>query len=733
MATYRLTVFAVDGTGQITVTPSNVLGLYDSGDLIDVSITPDNGFTFVNWQEGGSTVSTSASFTFTMPDRDAFLFATLSGTATTPSSYGLKYFYEYCPVSGPQRGNTTRIEIEELDFVGSSEERKIGEVVFRIGTDNGDILNPICGSSLDFDLPVYDTIEYDAFLASNPKQFRVNYYQNYTNSSTYDFKWTGFLITDVLEKPDFAEQYFMSMTATDGLKTSDSVLIETEQLEGLDVNQVMAGILRQGFPDPLNVVENIQIHEDRMNSANSVYDQLSINFFRLFNDDVFAFFNEQGIRYNNAVSIKTMLIRLLKSFVSRVYQWNEKWYCQRLLELEKASLTLNEFNSLGVFQSQSSLSNNQALDCNLVDRARITGNLAYTEFNASLELGNVAVAEKNEILVESFNSRSWFNTGSSWKLRRWQYINAVPFDGTRDSDTARVEFVSNPTSGQAGVFARFWGTANGTADSNISSIKFNSNSSFSVIKLAVESANKISIGAKFQILRRSSSDPQVPATGSHVVGLKVKVGTQYLEESATNVFTWTSTETIITFPVTNTQVFNTIEIADVTVPEDGEVELDLYQLITVTGTRHRYVVDWDDAYISLSQNDDLTYQKITVKGITDTKYPNVLPEYETFLGDAFTNLSASAFQLTDVSGDPVTENWSRDGVESLPLLEIIVQDLANLLGENNFRARMGYYGSIDFRKSVTYDGYNWLINSARLDDYTGRWDLDLFRLDELIT
>ena len=278
---YRLTVFSVGGSGAITVTPGNALGLYNEGDIITVAITPDNGFTFVDWQVGSTQVSTSASFAYTMPASDTFLFANLSGASVTPATYGLKYFYEYCPVSGHQRGNKTRIEIEEKDYVGSAVQREIGEVVYRVGNDNGDILETITGSSLDFDLAVFTGNEYLEFLDSDPKKFRVKYYRNYTNSSTYDFLWIGFLITDVLEMPDFAETFFMRMTATDGLKTLDSELIISENLPGLKAIEVVSGILRQNYPDPLNVVENIQIHETRTNDTLSILNQLSIKYSKI--------------------------------------------------------------------------------------------------------------------------------------------------------------------------------------------------------------------------------------------------------------------------------------------------------------------------------------------------------------------------------------------------------------------------------------------------------------------
>lgn len=735
MAFYQLVVFPLDGSGTITLSPQSNFGFYEAGDLIDVTITPDDGFTFVEWKDGTTTVSATASFTYTMPERDAILIAYFSGTATTPSTYGTKYFFEYCPVSGANRGNKTRIEIQEKDFVGSAEERRIGEVAFRLGNDNGDLLEPVIGSSLDFSLAVFTGSEYDEFLDADPKKFRVNYYRNYTNASTYDFKWTGFLITDVLEKPDFDEVYFMDMTATDGLKTLDSRLLVLEAVTGLRVPQLIASVLRQDFPDPLPVVENIQVHESRMNSALSTLNQLSINSTRLYKDDIQAFFDDSGLQFNTSVDLKTAITRCLRSFVSRVYQWNEKWYVQRLMELDKGSLILNEFDDEGTFSASSTLSNDQALTCSLVDRARITGQLAYTEVNASLELGEITVPSLNEILVEPFDLRSWFYTeAGGWKLRKWLYIRTVPFDGVRDNDIARLEYVSNPTSGETGVFARFWGTANSTSDANISYIEYDSSTApLAISRVAVEGANKVSIGAKFQILRRGSSDALVPPLLSHSVAIQVQIGTQYLIESTPNVFTWTSTPTLVTFPVENTGVFNTILISDVDVPEDGAVILRLCQLITNVGTRHRYIIDWDDAYIALSQNDSLTNERVIVKGVSETPYPNVLDTYETFLGDAFTNLSASAFKLQDVANTPVTELWSRDGIESLPLLEIIVQDLANLFIKKNYRARLAYYGDIDFRKSVEYEGYNWIINSARLDDYNGRWELDLFRLNAITT
>jgi hypothetical protein len=122
--------------------------------------------------------------------------------------------------------------------------------------------------------------------------------------------------------------------------------------------------------------------------------------------------------------------------------------------------------------------------------------------------------------------------------------------------------------------------------------------------------------------------------------------------------------------------------------------------------------------------------KIAVKGVTDKPYSNVHPDYETYIGDSLTNNSASAIKVL-ITGDPVSEGWSRDGVEDLPLLDIIVQDLANLKGRTNLRI-LGTLErkTIEPYKALLYKGRFWALINYQLDCRKGSARVELFDLGE---
>ena len=191
------------------------------------------------------------------------------------------------------------------------------------------------------------------------------------------------------------------------------------------------------------------------------------------------------------------------------------------------------------------------------------------------------------MLVEDFEARSWgpaVDGGgrpstnlqlNGTVLKNWDYVNAQVFDGQRDSEYARVQRVSIPH-GTASTVAQIWGTANGVNDPLMSYIQFwdERNTTFN-------DADVISVGAKFIIMRRGSGDANIPAPFSHVVGVTLKIGSSYLQRVTDTTFGWTTTPTIMTFPVNNTNVENVIDIKEIVVPETGTVEFRLHQLITV--------------------------------------------------------------------------------------------------------------------------------------------------------
>ncbi len=130
----------------------------------------------------------------------------------------------------------------------------------------------------------------------------------------------------------------------------------------------------------------------------------------------------------------------------------------------------------------------------------------------------------------------------------------------------------------------------------------------------------------------------------------------------------------------------------------------------------------------IEKTEGLALSKLGVKAVTGSPYSNVHPDYNTYIGDAITNNSASAIKLL-LAGDPVSEEWSRDGVESLPLLDIIVQELANLKGRTNYRilATLERREIVPYR-SFLYNGRYWALISYQLNCRTGTAQIELYDL-----
>jgi len=139
----------------------------------------------------------------------------------------------------------------------------------------------------------------------------------------------------------------------------------------------------------------------------------------------------------------------------------------------------------------------------------LRGELSYNRFYAKLILGVVGAPETNVIVDESFRKFKkfgFFAGRNSYKLTNWQYVNTVPFEGNRDSETAGLEIISDDASvGTVAKFsAVFWGTANGLSDTNLSYIEFNSYTEGTDIVLAIENANNIDVKAEFITRRRGN-------------------------------------------------------------------------------------------------------------------------------------------------------------------------------------------------------------------------------------
>ncbi len=542
--------------------------------------------------------------------------------------------------------------------------------------------------------------------------------------------------------PDFITSQFKSgiklfeFTAIDGLKGLDAIRSNftswpdprTQAISGI------VGALNQSFVDKRQVFVGCEIHETRMDSDISVFRQFNVPQNAIYTDGEAAKFSN-GVRIENEqLYLSETIERMVNPFLCRVFLWKDKFYVIRLNEYIKTDYKAYTFNPDTSIESTQTIINGDDINAD-INRPEETARRVFTEFNAYLNLGILDQDSQGGVFDAKFEEPEWnFNSVASpypntYQLKLWDYVRAIPSgqpSSVPSGNTALVQYVSDGS----GEYVQIWTTTttSGTSDPNISYISASTNSTGGAITIAQETANTISLTFKYMVERVGSAYPVTPGSGTHAVGLMVKIGNQYLFRDTATTFDWTSTATVMQFAVTTGSVWNSIAINNVLVPTDGEVEIRLYQLICNGGTANRYVVRYDDLSLKIEKTAGLSLAKLGVKAVTGSPYANVHPDYNTYIGDAVTSNSASAIKLL-IAGDPVSEGWSRDGVEDLPLLDIIVQELANLKGRTNYRILATLERRpIDPFRAFLFNGRYWALVSYQLNCRTGTAQIELYDL-----
>ena len=91
------------------------------------------------------------------------------------------------------------------------------------------------------------------------RKFRVKYYRNYPTNT---FRWTGYLVTDFIEYPEYqVDNYALNFTATDGLKALDKTRLLIGQSSLSSAIVLISSILKQTWKDPLPIKESIKLYE----------------------------------------------------------------------------------------------------------------------------------------------------------------------------------------------------------------------------------------------------------------------------------------------------------------------------------------------------------------------------------------------------------------------------------------------------------------------------------------
>jgi hypothetical protein len=539
--------------------------------------------------------------------------------------------------------------------------------------------------------------------------------------------------------PDKSGQRLQKFTATDGFNSFGAIRANSFIYPGVTRDKAISaivGALNQSFKTFRNVNIVCNFFETRMNDALGLFEQFYTPESVFWNDGERVRFTDEGGRIeNDQLYISEVITRLLNPFLCRCFLYEDEFWIIRVPELRNNSISGFEYLPDASVNVPVIINNDLEIDC-IINEPERTAKRVYTDFTAELKIGVLFNQTKGSVYEAKFSSEEWFVQSARapypgrFTLRQWDYINARPTNQPTSIPTGEEALIQYANDG-----LKIWTTTTnaGVSDPNISFTSLSTNSTGRQIEVAEEIANKISIKFKYLVQDVSPSTPSNTFT-AHNIGFVLRVGNSYLNRVGATGFEWVLTETICQFQVLSPEVFNTIEIPNLEVPETGDVEFRFYQLILNSNvTRHRYAVTFDDLKINIEQTEALQQNTISTKAVTDNPYSYVYPVYETFIGDTITNLSASAIRL-NLTDTPVSELWSRDGIEEIQLLDSITVELANLFGLRNRRI----IGILERTKprpyqSVQYRGSLWMVVAIEWDCFRDRWRVELFELGEIPT
>jgi hypothetical protein len=736
MAQYRFIWTIFDGTGTITVNGSPPEPYYEEGTSLTILGTFDSGFSLIGYNvNNGFLISGTNPWTFTMPSRDVKLRVNLTGTYTpTDTDYELKYFSE----TEDQSNQLIRLEIYEFGYVGSPVQKQTAGFQFRWGNFGADEVEPIVRSFLNFGL-VGTRDEYFEILDGGYRKWQVKLLIE------GDLFWEGYINNSTLTINEVGIQEVMEFTASDGFNSFDSKRVNEAYFDGFSGNTFIGGFfgaLSQTFPvlRPINIA--CEIYETRLDRDDGVFEQLLIPANAVFTDgDVPLYLSTPGVIENSSVYISEFLEALLKPFLCRVFLWRNQFYIISLPELAKDSYRLFNYNTDATREGITTITPGMDVSCKFTAGQR-TGRPVYTEFTATLELGVLDYSARGGIYEEPFSIDSWEYNGASstypntYQLRLWNYVNAIPSDRPSafplNYQPARVQYVSD----SVGEYVKIWGTTYfaGTSDLNISFIELDSTRVYTGIPIAQDLANTLSFQLEFIFEPRFSGELPRPNTNA---GVMIQIGSYYLAFDGVDEFTWTTTFTIMQFPMASLYAWNKLDITGVVVPEDGNVIIRLYEVITTNpASVDRYTVGYRNMSLKIEQNDAYATEEISEKFVTDESYSNVYSDVKFKIGDVDTENSSSAIRL-DLAGygNPNSQAWSRDGIESVPLIQIFLQELANLKGKQNPRLILtlprNAANPLEIKpyQNIEYDGYYWMVVAMEVDLMANSWRLELARLD----
>lgn len=710
------------------VTPSPY---YEAGTSIQLSVSLVPGFTFTNFNiNNGFLIGSTNPYTFTMPSQDVDITINSTGIPVFTDNHSLKYFAEYCDITG----QTIELQILEEDYQGYPEQRACADVRYQFGSFGSEVLDVRVPSSISFSL-IGTRDEFFELLDGGYRFWKVRLLIDLV------LFWEGYLSNQFLTVNEVGYDEAQRFTAVDGMKSLDAIrAIEstfTRISSGFEMMEAIVRCVNQTFDNARPISVACSIYETRLDRDQGLFTQLLVPDNAVYEDGELPTYYDGGfVKLNTSLYIGEVLDRMLKPFLCRLFLWKNEFYIVSTPELNKPVYTRFNYDTFGDFINSEAIGSGLDMSCKFTQGQR-TGKPVYTEFTTVLKLGVLDVAASGGLIEYSFGNEDWILLGITspyvgrYQLKNFKYVNARPSNQPDSyptgSSLALVQFVSEG-------YCQIWGTTSsaGIADANTSYIEIDSYRNKNPIQVAQGIANTLAFKIEFLTLPRGSGDP-LPV--NQFCGVMIRVGNSYVKWDGNQTFTWTTTETVMEFPMLNLREWNVIDIKPIVIPEDGIVTVRLYETINNGGTADRYTVSYRNMSVKIEQNEVFTKQDIRDKFITDDRYSNVYPPIETYIGDVGTDNSSSAIKLNIPQFNyPHSSIWSIDGTVELRLSEVMLQEVANLYGRRNPRLiatvlRDGVNPlEVEPFQNVIYDGAYWMVLAIDLDFQLNTWKIELHQL-----
>jgi hypothetical protein len=744
---YRLSIAKINGTGVIQVSigalPLNPLlsteqgAIYFilEGETVNISVTLDNGFvsfTTISQTLPGGPFSSSP-FSFNMPSFDVRITFDISGQFIPIDSYGLKYFWDFVTVNDR---SPRRLEIYEDGFGGIAEERRIQNISYQWGNFEQDPVDTIIGSKIVFDV-IGEDGDFIEFLEGDNRKFKAILI---FGTDTF---FEGYMNLDRLRINQNIIQFPIQFEAVDGFNSFEAIRFVPQRTPSNRDRAIgnIIGALNQTFVDGRKVNVACDIYEDRMDADNSLFQEFLMPAAAIFNDGEEARFDDGTRIVNETLFISDVLKRTINPFLCNVFLWQNEWWVMGVREYAKSTKRVFRFNPDGTLDTTFNIDQDFVFSCPEnsawlgFDRNIVETNRKFTEFTSTLRLGVFDNAAEGGIFESKFDINDFFvSSGVGFPagtliLRPfWRYVRAQPRVASilADNNVSDVAYVSNSQGEYVEIFKCTRPT--GISDPDISYIELSSQSSALPISIVQENANTISFELEFMLNR---NDGFTGIVAGQSFGLMIRIGDNWLSfNSSTNVFSWVGSENIMTFPINEVGVFNSVNIQNVVVPASDFVVIRLYQVINTVineGPGQRTVkIGYRNLRLSVEQNEGLANSEIAYKSITDDSFSRVYDTYQTFIGDALTANSQSAIRLLDLA---VSETWSDFESLSVPLQALQVQALANIHGRKALRVVGMFYGLVpNPTQTVSFDGKKWKITYIAHDVIQNKSEVVLFEV-----